>query len=169
MSAFPLLTCNTFHVVILFLFIYVFFVALGLCCCMDFVQWWCTGFSLPWPLFLRSSTDCQRAGFSSCSTCIQRTGSMVVVHRLSCSCIEPVSPALVSGFFTTEPLGKTIPYHINDQFSFLRHLLLGWYKFLPTSFSDIYYQAENRESIHFVSALHRISMMSVTSRIFRIS
>ena len=47
---------------------------------------------------------------------LQSTGSTVTVHGLSCSStcgihlpgsrIEPVSPALAGGFFTTEPLGK---------------------------------------------------------------
>ena len=46
---------------------------------------------------------------------LQSTGSIVVVHRLSCSAasrrlpglgIEPVSPALAGRFFTTEPPGK---------------------------------------------------------------
>ena len=51
------------------------------------------------------------------------TGSIVVVHRLSCSAVcgifldqgvEPVSPALASGFFTTEPPGKS-PYCFLSQ------------------------------------------------------
>ena len=47
---------------------------------------------------------------------LQSTGSIVVVHGLSCSeaCgwdlprsgMEPVSPALTGGFFTTESPGK---------------------------------------------------------------
>ena len=53
--------------------------------------------------------------------------SIVVVHGLSCSLassrdlprpgIEPVSPALVGRFFTTEPLGKSF------IISFLKHFL----------------------------------------------
>ena len=51
------------------------------------------------------------------------TGSIVVVHGLSCSAVcgiflgqgvEPVSPALTSGFFTTEPPGKS-PYCFLSQ------------------------------------------------------
>ena len=55
---------------------------------------WCTGFSLRWLLLLQS-TGSRCAGFSSChvqargSVVVARelcsTGSVVVVHRLSCS------------------------------------------------------------------------------------
>ena len=75
---------------------------------------WCTGFSLRWLLLLRN-TGSRHTGFSSC-------GSQAPEHRLS-SCgtraqllrdmwdlpgpgLEPVSPALASGFLTTVPPGK---------------------------------------------------------------
>jgi hypothetical protein len=53
-------------------------------------------------------------GFNSCSFWALDTGSIIVVHGLSCSGmwdlsgsgIETVSPALAGGFFTTEPPGK---------------------------------------------------------------
>ena len=77
----------------------------------------CAGFSLQWPLSLRS-TGSRRMGFSSC-------GSWAPEHRLS-SCgsqaqllrgmwdppgpgLEPVCPALAGGFLTTVPLGKPLP------------------------------------------------------------
>ena len=53
------------------------------------------------------------------------TGSIVVVHRLShleaCedlpgSGIEPMSPALVCGFFATEPPGKPLIDFFKEQF-----------------------------------------------------
>ena len=37
---------------------------------------------------------------------LQHTGSVVVGHRLSCSAIEPVSPASAGGFLTTAPQGS---------------------------------------------------------------
>ena len=78
----------------------------------------CAGFSLRWPLPLRS-TGSRRAGFSSC-------GSRALGRRLS-SCgsqaqpprgmwdlpgpgLEPVSPALAGGLPTTVPAGKP-PMH----------------------------------------------------------
>ena len=60
---------------------------------------WCVGFSLRWLLLLRSTG----------SRC---TGSVVVVHGLSCSAacgnlprpgLGPVSPALAGRFLTTAP------------------------------------------------------------------
>ena len=51
---------------------------------------------------------------------LQSTGSVAVVRRLSCSImwdllrsgIEPASPALAGGFFTTETVtGKPCPLH----------------------------------------------------------
>ena len=75
----------------------------------------CVGFSLQWLLLLRS-TGSRCVGFSSC-------GSWALERRLS-SCgtracllrgtwdlprpgLEPVSPALVGGFLTTVPPGKS--------------------------------------------------------------
>ena len=80
----------------------------------DYSSLRCAGFSLWWPLLLRS-TGSRRAGFSSC-------GSQALERRLS-SCgaralllrgtwdlpgpgLEPVSPALAGGFLTTAPPGK---------------------------------------------------------------
>ena len=51
-------------------------------------------------------------GLSSCGPRLLSTGSVAVVHTLSClvackdlprSGIEPMSPVLAGGFFTTEP------------------------------------------------------------------
>ena len=52
-------------------------------------------------------------------TGFQSTGSVVVVHGLNCSAvcgihgpeIEPMSPILAGGFFTTEPPGQPLSYH----------------------------------------------------------
>ena len=76
-------------------------------------------------------------------TGFQSTGSVVVVHGLNCSAvcgihgpeIEPMSPILAGGFFTTEPPGQPLSYHFyflwiitiaklygSSVFSFLRHL-----------------------------------------------
>ena len=57
-------------------------------------------------------------GLSSCGVCaLERAGSVVVVHGLSCpaACgilvpqpgIEPTSPALEDGFLTTGPPGRS--------------------------------------------------------------
>ena len=102
---------------------YLFLALLGLCCCSGFplvvasgdqslLQ--CAGFSLWW--FLCYAEEALGLlGFHSC-------GSQALEHRLNicgaqtqllCSTwhlprlgIEPVSPALAGGFFTTESLGK---------------------------------------------------------------
>ena len=105
-------------------FIYLFLAVLGLCCCtgislvvesrgpLSSCDAWashCNGFSC---------YGAQVLGFMSLSSCDSKT----LEHRLnSCSApaqllcnmwdlsgsgIEPVSPALAGGFFTTEPPGK---------------------------------------------------------------
>ena len=73
---------------------------------------WCVGFSLQWFLSLLStgfscygSWAWDLAGFSSCGPWAQLLQAM---WNLSRSGIEPVSPALVGGFFTTEPPGKLL-------------------------------------------------------------
>ena len=62
---------------IFFFLIYLFLAVLSLRCCVrglslveasgDYSSLWCTGFSLRWPLLLRS-TGSRHPGFSSCST-----------------------------------------------------------------------------------------------------
>ena len=63
----------------------------------------CAGFSLRWPLLLRS-TGSRHAGFSSCGTRAQLFRGMWDLPRPG---IQPVSPALAGGFLTTAPLGKS--------------------------------------------------------------
>ena len=58
--------------VFLRIYIYIYIYRSSLCC---------TGFSLQWFLLLQS-TGSRHVGFSSCST---QAGSVVVVHKLSCS------------------------------------------------------------------------------------
>ena len=57
---------------------------------------------------------------------LQRTGSIVVVHRAKLLCgmwdisgsdIEPILPALAGGFFTTEPPGKPWVLLLNEFLS----------------------------------------------------
>ena len=71
---------------------------------------WCVGFSLWW-LLLLWSMDLRHVGSVVVAQRLWSTGSVVVVHGLSCfwhvglpgSGTEPMSPALASGFFTSEP------------------------------------------------------------------
>ena len=110
----------------IYLFYYLFLAALGLCCCVPLSlvaargghpSFQCAGFSLRWPLLLRS-TGSRCVGFSSC-------GSRSLEHKLS-SCgtraqllhgmwdlpgpgLEPVSPASAGGFLTTVPQEKPSP------------------------------------------------------------
>ena len=86
-----------------------------------------TGFLLQWLLLLQSS-GCVACGLQQLQLMgsvvtahrLQSTGSVVVGPGLSCSkaCgifrseIEPVSPALAGGFFTTEPPGKPLKFYI---------------------------------------------------------
>ena len=62
----------------------------------------CTGFSLRWPLLLRS-TGSRHAGFSSCDTRAQLPRGMWDPPGPG---LEPVSPASAGRFPTTAPLGK---------------------------------------------------------------
>ena len=105
-----------------FFLIYLFLALLGPRCCVQAFSscckrgplfLWCAGFSLWWPLPLRS-TGSRRSGFSS--------GSRALERRLS-SCgtraqllrgmwdpprpgLEPMSPTLAGGLPTTVPPGK---------------------------------------------------------------
>ena len=72
------------------------------------------GFSLRCLLLLQD-TESYLPVLSSRGSQAQSPGSVVAEHRLSCfaackdlpgSEIEPTSPALAGGFFTTEPPGK---------------------------------------------------------------
>ena len=89
---------------------FIFLSVPGLCCYI--------GFSL-----IAASRDCSLVVMFGCLIVeasllvgygLWSTGSVVVVHGLSCSEAheiflgwgEPMSPALASGFFTTEPPGK---------------------------------------------------------------
>ena len=104
----------------IYLFIYLFLAALGLCCCEGFSLVavsggysgfivGCAGFSPQWLLLMWSTgprAQAQQVG---------PVGSEFVVNGLGCSAVlgdlpdpgrEPVSPALVGGFFSTEPPGK---------------------------------------------------------------
>ena len=63
----------------------------------------CTGFSLQWPLPLQS-TGSRRPGFSSCGARAQLLRGM---WDLPAPGLQPVSPALAGGFFTTVPPGKS--------------------------------------------------------------
>ena len=78
----------------------------------------CTGFSLRCLLLLQSACS-RRAGFSSLQlqggSRVSSTGSVAVVHGLKFptwtlpeSGMEPVSPLLTGGFFTTEPPRKPL-------------------------------------------------------------
>ena len=128
---------------IYFIFIY-FLAVLHLHCCArafsicserGYCSLQCTGFSLRWLLFLRSTgsrcmgfSSCgtwalEHAGFSSCGTQVSSYGSQALECRLS-SCgaraqllrgmwdlpgpgIEPVAPALAGRVLTTVPPGKS--------------------------------------------------------------
>ena len=63
-----------------------------------------TGFSLRWLLLLRS-TGSRYVGFSSCGT---RALLLCSMWDLPGPGLEPVSPALASGFLTTAPPGKPL-------------------------------------------------------------
>ena len=90
--------------------------ASGSCSCLQ-----CVGFSLWWPLPLQS-TGSRACGLPVVARGLSSCGSWALEHKLS-SCvaqahlpysmwdlrrsrIEPVSPALADGFFTTKPPGK---------------------------------------------------------------
>ena len=73
-------------------------------------------------------------------------GSVAVARRLSCSkaCgifprseIQPMSPALASRFFTTEPSGKPCPSSLKDIFA--RQMILFW-QFFAFSTWKVSYQ-----------------------------
>ena len=90
---------------------------LGLCYYTDFslrqagatLQLWFAGFSLRYILLLQS-TGCRHMGSVVVVLRLQSIGSIVVAHLSMWDPpgpgIEPVSPALVGGFFTTEPPGN---------------------------------------------------------------
>ena len=77
-------------------------------------------FSLRWLLLCRPGSRTgglqwlQHVGSGLAAPGLSSTGSVAVVHRLSCSTmwdlprpgVKPVSPALAGGFVTTEPLGN---------------------------------------------------------------
>ena len=103
-------------------FIYLFLTVLGLCCCAGFslvaasqatLQLQCTGFSLWW-LLLLWNMGARASVVAACG--VQCTGLRAVAQRPSHSNmwdllgpgIEPTSPALVSGFFTSELPGKPL-------------------------------------------------------------
>ena len=85
----------------------------------------CVGFS-PRGLLLPLSTVSRRPGFRGCGSWLSSCGSQALEHRLNCCGpraylllgmgdlpdpgIEPVSPALVGRFFTTEPPGKSMSF-----------------------------------------------------------
>ena len=70
---------------------------------------WCAGFSLRWLLLLRSMGS-RRAGFSSCgSWALERMGSVVVAHELSCSAACGMFPDQGSNLCAL--LGRQIPNH----------------------------------------------------------
>ena len=63
----------------------------------------CAGFSLRWPLLLRS-TGSRHVGFSSCGTQALLLRGMWDLPRPG---LEPVSAALAGRFLTTVPPGKS--------------------------------------------------------------
>ena len=96
------------------LFLYLFLSVLGLCCCADFS-------------LVAASKDCSLAVVRGLLVAaislvaeheLWSTGSVAAVHRFSCSVAcgifrtrdqtLSVSPALVGGFFITEPPGKPL-------------------------------------------------------------
>ena len=90
------------------------------------------GFSLRWPLLLRS-TGSRRTGFRSCgsralerrlSSCGARAQLLRGMWNLPRPGIEPVSPALAGGFLTTAPPGKP----------FLRVLIMKFFVFYQVLF-----------------------------------
>ena len=65
--------------------------------------------SLPWLLFLRSMGS--RVRLSSCSAWAYLIRGMWDLPRPG---VKPTSPALTGGFFTVEPPGKPLSFHILD-------------------------------------------------------
>ena len=113
---------NVFHFfkINLFILFYLFLAALRFRRCTRAVSGGysslrCAYFSLRWLLLLRS-TGSRRAGFSSCGSqaleCrLSSCGAQAWLLRGMCDLprpgLEPVSPALVGGFLTTVPPGKS--------------------------------------------------------------
>ena len=105
--------------------IYLFLAVLGLCCCMGlslvaasrgYSLFRCAGFSLQWSRALgHRLQQLWCVGSTVAVPTLQSTDSIVVAHRLQLLCgmwdlprpgIEPMSPTLAGGFFTSELPGK---------------------------------------------------------------
>ena len=95
---------------------------LRLCCCDGFflfvtsratLELWCADFSVRWLLLLQSMGS-RMCGSVVLAPGLQSSGSVVVVHGflalrmwdLLGPGMDPVSPALTGGFFSTEPPGQ---------------------------------------------------------------
>ena len=102
---------NWTNVFQIYYLVYLFWAVLGLLCCM--------GFSLLWILLLRSRA-LGRLGSEFAAHGLWSTDLVVMTHGLSClhlpkSGIEPVSPALASGFFTPETPGKSQNFYRSSE------------------------------------------------------
>ena len=102
---------NWTNVFQIYYLVYLFWAVLGLLCCM--------GFSLLWSLWLRSRA-LGRLGSEFAAHGLWSTDLVVMTHGLSClhlpkSGIEPVSPALASGFFTPETPGKSQNFYRSSE------------------------------------------------------
>ena len=109
---FVLLIVLDFNLIIIFKFI--FGCSGSLLWHTDFLQLWCTGFSLPWLLWLQS-TGFRIMGFSGRGT---RACLLHGMQGLPRPGIEPISPVLADGFSSTGPPGKS-------WFCFLFYLARG--------------------------------------------
>ena len=115
-----------------YLFSLFFLAASVLSCSMWDLSLWCTGFSLVVACGFSLSSCCAWApghvGSVVCSVwalSLRHVSSVVVVHRLSCPTvcgilvpqpgIEPVSPALEGGFFTSGPPGKSLHWFFSHN------------------------------------------------------
>ena len=98
---FVLLIVLDFNLIIIFKFI--FGCSGSLLWHTDFLQLWCTDFSLPWHLLLQN-TGTRSMGFSRCDT---RAYLLHGMQDLPGPGIEPISPVLVDGFLSTGSPGKS--------------------------------------------------------------
>ena len=104
---------------------------------------WCAGFSLWWPLTLRS-TGSRRVGFSSCSTWalvvaprLQSTGAAVVAHGPSCSAACGILPDQGSNPCPLQWQADSQPLH--HQGSPALTLIIASYLLLLTHVFNVYW------------------------------
>ena len=101
---------------IMFTYLFIFLTGWVLAAVQAFLYLQCEGFQLRWLLLLWSTGSrthrLQQLAPGLCSTglisCGSRAQFLLSMWDLRRPGIEPVSPALVGGFFTTEPSGKPL-------------------------------------------------------------